>query len=287
MSARTSSALAAATTLLATLCACAPQRHNTSFRGGDGAWRSSELWRDGKAERCEYQASRVIYGAPRSYRAIAYTNVERYDAATTTKSEGGGREVFKHHWSEIVPTENYDYRFSTCTYTDAATLQAVKLTVGTQEDCGASFKQVWLAAGRWKFWDSVYFPGAGTRSGQLGVREHLHFVDELTLLLRDCDFAARAPLELELLPSQKTTRQAPFEPQLVRVEYVGEELLTLPIGAVATHHLRADLGALRAEWWFAAESAAPWMNVLARYSDSAGVSYELSSMQRTAYWERP
>lgn len=287
MRARPALAAAAASSLLAVLGACAQQRHNTSFRGGDGAWRASSLWRDGKAERCVYQASRVIYGAPRAYRAIAYTNVERYDAATTTKSEGGGREVFKHHWSETVPTENYDYRFSTCTYTDAATLEAVKLTVGTQEDCGASFKQVWREGGRWKYWDSVYFPGAGTRSGELGERESLHFADELTLLLRDGSFTAGDVYELELLPSQKSTRQAPFEPQLVRIEYVGQEPLELPIGALTAHHLRAELGALRADWWFAAESAAPWMNVLVRYRDSAGVSYELASLERTAYWERP
>lgn len=268
-------------------CACAPSRRNAAFAGGDGIWRDPQTWRDGKAEVCVYDAKRVIYGKPRSYRAVAYTNVEHYDAATTTKSDGGGREVFKHHWSETIPTENYDYRFSTCTYTEANSLRAVKLTVGTQEDCGASFKQVWLDGDQFVYWDSVYFPGAGVRSGSLGDARHAHFADELTLLLRDCDFAAKPTLELELIPSHKSTRQAPFEPVRTRIEFIATEQLALPIGELEAHHLSGLIGERRCDWWFAAQAGAPWLHALVRYEDSDGVLYELKQMQRSAYWERP
>jgi hypothetical protein len=272
--------------LAVALSACAPSRRNLAFPGGDGAWRASELWRDGKAEKCVYAATRVIYGAPRSYRAIAYTNVENYDAATTTKSDGGGREVFKHHWSEIVPTENYDYRFSTCTYSDAQTLAAVKLTVGTQEDCGASFKQVWLSGANFVYWDSVYFPGAGVRSGELGEASQLHFADELALLLRDYDFRGRPSFELNVVRSQRSTRQVPFEPVAARVSYIAQETLELRAGALEAHHLRAQIGDETCDYWFAAQARAPWMHALVRYEDSSGVRFELVEMLRTAYWER-
>lgn len=269
------------------LTACAPARLPGAFSGGDGVWRSSEAWRDGKAEKCVYAATRGIYGLPRSYRAIAYTNVERYDAATTNKSEGGGREVFKHHWSETIPTENYDYRFSTCSYSDAQSLAALKLTVGTQEDCGASFKQVWLAGGEFVYWDSVYFPGAGVRSGSLGTAQGIHFLDAFPLLLRDYDFAAKPTLELSVVRSQKSTRQAPFEPELARVRYVAPERLRLALGELDTHHLRAELPGESFDYWFAAQASAPWMHVLVQHTDSSGVRFELVEQTRTAYWERP
>jgi hypothetical protein len=270
----------------ALLSACAPSRRNLAFPGGDGAWRASELWRDGKAEKCVYAATRVIYGEPRSYRAIAYTNVEHYDASTTTKSSGGGREVFKHHWSESVPTENYDYHFSTCTYSDVNSLAAVKLTAGTQEDCGASFKQVWLAGSEFVYWDSVYFPGAGVRSGTLGAASDVHFVDELALLLRDYDFAARPSFELNVVRSQKSTRQVPFEPVVAQITYVAQESLELGVGSLDAHHLRARIAGETFDYWFAAQAQAPWMHVLVRHEDSSGVRFELVEMQRTAYWER-
>lgn len=278
----------AAALALSLATACAPARTNTAFRGGDGAWRDPIHWRDGKAEKCVYSASREIYGIARQHRAIAYTNVERYDARTTTKSENdSGREVFKHHWSETIPTENYDYRFSTMSYVDAASMAAVKLTVGTQEDCGASFKQVWLEGDDFAYWDSVYFPGAGVRSGTLGAADSLHFFDALTLLLRDYDFENRPELRLDLVPSQKTTRQAPFERSVASVRYVASERVELPFGVVDTHRLRVEVGEKWCEYWFAADAKAPRLRVLVRLEDSDGVRCELVEQTRTAYWERP
>src|SRR5262245_53173035 len=82
-----------------------------------GTWRTDEVWYDGLAEKCVYEATRSIYGAERRYVATAYTNKEQVDEASTVKlAEGTGLLCFKHHWSERVPTENYDYDFSTSSY---------------------------------------------------------------------------------------------------------------------------------------------------------------------------
>ena len=107
-------------------------------------WRTDRTWHDGLAEKCTYQAQRTIYGTARSFEAIAYTNKENVDTQTSCKSKTAeGVEMFKHHWSERVPTEKYDYDFSTMSYTRAADMAAYKLSAATQEDCGASFKEVW------------------------------------------------------------------------------------------------------------------------------------------------
>ncbi len=245
-------------------------------------WRTDAAWYDGKAEKAVYDAKRRIYGLEREYVATAYTNKQHMDPATTTKSANdAGVEVFKHHWSERVPTENYDYDFSTCTFTRTGDLGAFKLTVATQEDCGASFKQLWREGDRLRWLESVYFPDAGLREGELDGP--VHFADALPLLLRDYPFdAPLEPVSLRLVPSQKSTRKRSFEPAETVVRYVGRQTLTLPAGEVEAHHLAA-VGV--ADLWFAADGTAPWLHALVRYQDADAV-YELRSLERTAYWER-
>ena len=258
-----------------------------AWSAGGGGWRTDPAWHDGKAEVAVYRATRVIYGKPREYQATAYTNKERYDRRTTTKSaDDRGLEVFKHHWSEIVPTESYDYRFSTSLYTACDSLEAVKLTASTQEGCGASFKQAWRDGERIRWLDSVYFPGAGNRDGDLAGAREIHFVDELTLLLRDFPFESGGERELRLVRSQKSNLQVSFETFDAKVRYAGREVLELPIGPTDAHHLVLEGSGARADYWFAADGSAPRLHVLVRYEDPSGARYELSSLVRSAYWER-
>jgi hypothetical protein len=252
-------------------------------------WRTDPAWYDGRAEKAVYDATRVLYGIERDYPAVAYTNKERYDPETTVKSSGDdGLEVFKHHWSERAPTENYDYDYSTSSFVGAADLTALKLSAATQEDCGASFKVVWRGTqgGALRWFESVYFPGAGQREGTLAGA--VHFADSLTLVLRDYPFEAPVPVELALVPSQRSTRQVPLEPVEFRVEHRGRERLELPAGALEAEHLsaRATDGSAAYELWFAAEGAAPWLHVLLQYEDHEGTRFRLRSLERTAYWER-
>lgn len=261
------------------------------WRASGEGWRTDPIWHDGLAEKAVYEAELTIYEKPRSYVATAYTNKERVDPRATVKSDTGEIEVFKHHWSERVPTENYDYRFSTSLYTRADDMTAFKLTAATQEDCGASFKLAWRDGGRMRWNDSVYFPGAGQREGELPNAAAVHFVDELALLLRDFPFDAPEERTLQLVPQQKDTHQVSFEPELARVRYVARETLELPAGKLEAHHLAlvpdATAKHLRgADYWFAADARAPWLHVLLRYEGPSGARYRLKSIERVAYWKR-
>ena len=263
-------------------------------------WRTDPVWYDGRAEKAVYAASRTIYGVDRGYEATVYTNKQLMDEDTSTKAGGGreqaGVEVFKQHLCERAPTENYDYDFSTCTFTVSASLAPFKLTAATQEDCGASFKQLWRepdAPGRMRWFESVYFPDAGVREGSLSLagRRALHFADALPLVLRDYPFD-RPPeeLTLDLVPSQASTRRRPFEPAPHRVRYVGRETLSLELGEVDAHRLSVeplDGGDAEAatELWFAAEGGVPWLHVLLQL-EGEGLRYRLRSFERSAYWER-
>jgi hypothetical protein len=253
-----------------------------------GGWRTDPAWYDGQAETCVYEATRTVYGLERRYRATAYTDKERASPETTTKTEGDdGVEVFKHHWSERVPTESYDYDYSTMSYTRASDLAPFKLTVATQDDCGASYKELWREGDGLRWFESVYFPDGGRREGRL-AGEPVPF-DALTLVLRDFPFDAPADRRLAVLPSQKSPRRVPFEPEARVARYGGRETLELPAGRVDARRvdlLRPD-GSVEARFWFAADGGAPWLHALVRYEGPEGVTYRLVSLERTKYWERP
>lgn len=256
-----------------------------------GTWRDDAAWYDGQAEVAVYDATRVIYGAERRYRATAYTNKQRMDPATTTKSAGdGGVEVFKHHWSERVPTERYDYDFSTAVFTRTDDLSTFKWTAATQEDCGASFKQAWLDGGGWRLLESVYFPGAGVRDEHRPGALPLPW-DALTLVLRDFPFDAPPgePLAIEVLPSQRDTHRVAWEPESVELHARGREVVDVPYGALDAWRLDVvEPGATsaRASYWFAADGEAPLLHALVRYRDRDGLGFDLVSLQRYPYWER-
>jgi len=254
-----------------------------------GGWREDRAWHDGQAELCVYEATRTIYGLPREHLARAYTDLERADPRTTVKTGADtGLAVFKHHWSEIVPTGNYDYRFSTMSYLLAKDLSPFKLSVSTQEDCGASFKEIWHEEERMKWEESVYFPGAGRRRGGYPRAEKAVFLDALTLSLRDFPFDAPAAMHLRVIPSQKSTRAESYDVVERTVAYAGRRELDLPIGRTEAHELelRSPAGEVEARYWFAADGSAPMLHALVRYEGPGGVSYRLRSHARVRYWER-
>lgn len=273
---------------LALALSCAARAPSPESRLAAASWRSDRVWYDGQAEKCVYEATRTIYGLPRTYAATLYTNKENVDPKTGCKSEtDGGIEVFKHHLSERVPTERYDYDFSTMSYTRADDMSAFKLTAATQEDCGASFKEVWRDGERLKWLESVYFPGGGRREGT--VREQgAVFFDALTLTLRDYDFGGRADYVLWVVPMQRDTHRVPFEPVKRTVRYVSSGDVTVPGGTISCHELALvdEKGAVEARFWFAADGSAPRLHALVRFEGPQGITYALQSQERTAYWKR-
>ena len=257
---------------------------------GPGTWREDPVWYDGQAEKAVYEATRTIYGKERTYLARAYTDKERVDAKSTVKTDAAdGVLVFKHHWSEIVPTENYDYRFSTMSYVRADDLSAFKLSASTQEDCGATFKEIWRDKEHLRWLDSVYFPGGGRREGEIERHKNTAFDDALTLTLRDYPFDAPADVALRVVPTQKDNHRTPVDPVDRTVRYAGKSAQDLPIGKVDAHEL--DLvtpeGQIEARFWFAADASAPTLHALVRYEGPGGVTYRLKSLERTAYWKHP
>jgi hypothetical protein len=261
-----------------------------ALSSGDN-WRTDPAWYDGQAEVAVYEAEREVYGAVRRYRATVYTNKEMVDPRTACKSEDGkGLEVFKQHWRERIPTPNYDYDYSTMSYTLAADLAPFKLSMSSQEDCGASLKELWRdEEGRFLWQSSNYFPGGGNKSGKLTNAKNLAFEDALTLVLRGYDFEHPAERTLALVPFQRFNIATSLEPIEARVRYVGKKELDLPVGKLQAHELGLydGKGQLLASYWFHADGAAPWLHALVQWERPAQkIRCRLASLTRKAYWKR-
>ena len=144
---------------------------------------------DGKAECATYEATRTIYDKPRAYTARIYINKEHASPETFTKSsDGTGRAVFKLHVRDDIPTENYTYHYSTMCYVGQDDLKSLKLDMGSQEDCGATFKQYINHAGTLRWRQQSYFPNEGERADELKPEPNFAFQDALPLILRGYPF---------------------------------------------------------------------------------------------------
>ncbi len=276
-------------TLITLSCSIAAEPVADPFAGFTRVWRDDPVWHDGKAECAVYDATRTIYGTQRGYTARIFTNKEVASPQTFTKSaDGTGRAVFKHHVREDIPTKNYTYHFSTMAYVGTDDLKSLKLDMGSQEDCGATFKQYVNHADTLRWRQQSYFPDEGERSGELEPGKHFAFQDALTLILRGYPFDdPPKTLELQMLRDQTDTHLTPpdeLATGVAIVQYRGEETLDLPIGEVRAHHLVLWVAPDWDEhYWFAADET--MLHVMVQHEGRWGVTYRLKGLERRAYWE--
>lgn len=245
-------------------------------------WKSDPIWHDGLVEKAVYRASRVVYGAPRMYQMIAFTNKEQHDRKTLTKADKSNDtiEVFKHNQIEVIPTPNYDYKYETTSHLAVDDLELTRLDCSSQEFCGTSFKQfLRTAPGKWDYWSFSYMPEAGRQQGSVSQLDRpVVAADSLPLFLRDYDFANRQPMKIALLPDQTSNRPTASEWVNAGIRYAGEE-----DGAYKLEVFTDTGGAptLIGTYWMAKDR----LHVMIRYLSADGQqSYELTDLSRVNYW---
>lgn len=259
-------------------------------------WRTDPAWYNGKAEWALYDAQRVIYGTPRRYNAMIFTNKQIMDPGTTTKAADpdmpGGVEVFKHNVSEMIDTENYTYRFLTTCFMRTDDLTAFKITASSQEDCGSTYRQYTAADGRITARQFGYFPSEGSAVASFAVTDDLVFHDALTLTLRDFPFESTeegAFQELALVGDLTDNHWVKLTPGSAIIEYLGRSQITVPYGTLETFHLRVRHnemgGETESHYWFATDPS--MRRVLVQYIGPFGVKYKLKRLDWWAYWDKP
>lgn len=247
-------------------------------------WKSDPIWHDGLVEKATYTASRVIYGKPRAYEAVFFTNKEQHDTKTWTKSDKSTStvEVFKHNQIEVIPTPNYDYKYATTTHLTVEGLKLTRLDMGSQEFCGASFKQYLLkstprAGDQYSYFGFSYMPEAGRVEKSVSgpdSRTPVVSFNSLPVWLRGYDFAGKPTVKIALLPDQKNNRATAGDPVMAEVRYAGEESGSNKLDLIVD-------GKPAASFWFAKDR----QHVMTRYQSADGQqTYELKSQDRVNYW---
>jgi hypothetical protein len=173
---------------------------------GAGTPSFDEVWHDGRAELCGYRLTVDRYGKPRSGRAVLITVTEPFSRSRHVKVEDPSKnpadvfEALKVNLVRRFQTGIYDYQTMVSLFTDASTLEPVKVAFSASEWCGQVSEETLFAEGETRASISSYFEDESARvaipTPAGGVVE-----DELYLLLR----GLREPF---LAPGER--RERPF-----------------------------------------------------------------------------
>lgn len=245
------------------------------------------VWDDGQAEVARYAASRPIYGEDRRYEAVLVIVKEDLDARTLVKAERrlGARSLLpalKLNLIREIPTPNYDYRFLTSVFVERANpARLVRLTSGSQEWCGNTFKSVRVRERRALYDWSSYFDGEAEGSQQLDLGPEDLFEDQLPLTFRGLEFRNGLEFEVRLIASFATNRASPLRGVEARFVVTGPLPLDLPVGRKSSAwRVAGEAGGRRTALWF--DSRPP--HLLLRWETLLEDRLELLSVERRAYW---
>ncbi len=287
--------------LISTVAACsAVPREETSAlastsvaetaRFYDSSWSRDSLWDDGRAEVALYDARRPQYGKVESYQAVFIVVKEDFNRQHYVKADPPfeGKEIFpvlKLNAVHSYWTDNYPYHFMESVFVrrdDPTSL--VKLTLGSQEWCGNTFKEVTTWGSTPQLVSHSYFDGQGDASRPLDLRPGDLLEDQLPLVLRSLRFEPGLEFKRRLLPSliSNSLHRAPaFVQASIRVG--GEEMVETGAGRLAAWKVRIAWENMEQTWWF--EKAAP--RALLKMESSDGRSWVLRERMRKAYWGEP
>ena len=258
------------------------------------SWIRDPLWDDGRAEVSLYDARRPQYGKSESYQAVFIVVKEDFDRELLVKADPPyeGKQlipVLKLNAVHSYWTANYPYHFLASVFVrrdDPTAL--VKLTVGSQEWCGNTFKEVKLSGGRPELHAHTYFDGEGDTTRPLDLRPGDLFEDQLPLALRAMPFAHALESGLEvrrrILPSLiGNNLRRPLDPVEAVIRVTGEETVATGAGRLAAWKVSVEMGELKQTWWF--EKAAP--HALLKMESSDGRAWLLKARARQPYWKEP
>jgi hypothetical protein len=245
------------------------------------------MWDDGLAEVAVYKAKTQIYGKLWDHEMVLATVKEDLTTALYVKADPpyGKKEllpVLKQNIFTRIQTANYPYHYLVSVFVDRkSATRPVKMTVGSQEWCGNTFKEL-------KFWERPasivyhsYFDGQGDGEAQFEFREGDMLREQLFLALRTIDFREGYTKSFRLLNSQMTNKYiAPaFTNAALSVE--GTDKIETLGKEVACWNVTVTAGADEMRYWFTKE----FPHVLVKYADSRGQEMHLERIAREAYWD--
>lgn len=246
----------------------------------------SSFWDDGRAEVASYRARVERYGRLWDGHAVLITVTERFDADALVKDDGPVRaarplEVLKLNHVLTLPTGAYTYHQMASVFMARQDLRPVRLTIGSQEWCGVTYKRLEVRDGRATLHGSSYFGGEGERSFDVPMDERTIWADALPSWLRALDLERRGERTVRSLASELGNRVRAPSLDNTSIDVGGASAITVPAGTYAAVPVSVVAGERRDVYWL--ERAAP--HALVRWDRADGGVYELTRVERARYWE--
>jgi len=193
--------------------------------------------------------------------------------------------VLKLNISHQYWTPNYPYSFLLSVFVrQDSPVTLVKLTLGSQEWCGNSFKEVKAWGNRPELVYHTYWDREADGSRALNLAREDLLEDQFPLALRSIKFASGLKFERRVLPSLISNNlREPLEPVAASVSVAGEDEVRTGSGTRAAWKVNVEMGKLQQSWWF--EKSLP--NALLKMESSDGRAWLLKSRVREHYWQVP
>jgi len=248
-------------------------------------WGLHALWDDGQAEVATYDAHCVIYGRSRSYQATLITVKEDFDPRIYVKTDHPlqGQPhpvVLKLNIAASIPTENYTYHFLTSLFVSRENpSRLIKLTMGSQEWCGNTFKEIqnWGHPATLHYFS--YFDGEGDGSISLPLGPDDLLEDQVPITLRSLRFREGLRHPIRIVDSFVANRATP--PKFTDAEILVQASETIHL--IDCWKVQLQRPGNQQSYWF--EKAYP--NILVKSVSGDGRELALKERNRRKYWEHP
>ncbi len=251
----------------------------------DPSWIQNEYWYDGKAELNFYDAQIVTYGTPRKTDKVVHILVtEDHVPADLVKANDwrspGLLKVLKFNNMRTFQTGIYDYRQMMSVFFNIEDQHFAKMTFGSQEWCGGSFKEIVNFNGRSSFDFNTYWEGQGNGRYEVDFPRHLVLYDALPVQLRMLRWKTGLQTTMQLLPSQLSSRVKAPRVSEARLRVEEEQEVEVPAGTFAAYRVRVQSDWGEDRFWF--EKAFP--HRMLKRQTAAGDFFELGATKKLAYW---
>ena len=250
------------------------------------AWGRHAMWDDGLAEVAVYQSQRVVYGKLRTFETTLITVKEDFNAAYHAKAEPPYKgksllAILKLNVVAEIHTEHYPYRYLTSVFVDRNDVgRVIKMTVGSQEWCGNTFKEVRAWGGKHELAYHSYWDGEGDGVYAMDWTADTMLEDQLALSLRALPFAKGHKRQADIIPTQVSNRAVRPVAEPGRIHVVGRERIESGGESSDAWRVEVSFGETRQTYWF--QETHP--NIMLRFESSDGRHHQLDHWSRRTYW---
>lgn len=249
-------------------------------------WMRNTYWFEGKAEINFYKAKIYKYGIPRQADEVIHILVtEKHKPDLLVKAddwrEEGLIDMLKFNYLRRFQTGIYSYREMMSVFFEQKDLRLAKMTFGSQEWCGQSFKELVNFRGESSYHFNSYWDGQGRDSYDVSFPQDLFLYDALPVQLRMLNLIKGESLEIPLLPSQISSKVQKPKIALATVNIIRSETISVPAGSFSCNLVEVSHPGGTDQFWI--ESDFPQRMI--KWNTFNQNSYELLDSKNLAYWE--